>query len=279
MPKSPSAKIERILDAAVVAGAFATIPLTLLLEQGWKGHWIRVTDWVVWSVFAAELVFKVLRRKVDCRHTLFLVTVVVLSFPALPALLGLARVARLVRVVRVSRFLRLVRIVGVTAWGIEGLRAVLGRKSMIYVGSISILVLLAGGGGIVLVEPETARGGFLDGVWWAIVTASTVGYGDIAPATPLGRAIAVVLMLTGVGLISTLAASITSYFLGQQENEELAEIKTLLTNIERILKRMQVEPAAESTISTGESTTPIAGSTTAGLPETSRTRQASRVPY
>jgi voltage-gated potassium channel len=123
---------------------------------------------------------------------------------------------------------------------------------MVYVGTLSVLIILAGGGGIALLEPETAHGGFLDGIWWAIVTASTVGYGDIAPVTFLGRAIAVVLMLTGVGLISTLAASITTHFIGQQENEELTAIRSQLARIESLLNRMQAEPAVEP----AESATP-----------------------
>jgi voltage-gated potassium channel len=239
------AKIGQALDVAVVVGAFATIPLTLSLEQGAVAPWTHLADWAVWAVFLAEFVFKTVFIKVGFRQRLFLAAVVALSFPALPALLGLVRVLRAIRVVRASRALRLIRVMGATAWGVEAIRAVLGRRSMVYVSALCVLIILAGGGGIALLEPETAHGGFLDGIWWAIVTASTVGYGDIAPVTFLGRAIAVVLMLTGVGLISTLAASITTYFLGQQGNEELIAIKSQLTRIESLLNRMQVEPAVE----------------------------------
>jgi len=246
MTRPSLTKIERVLDIAVVTGAFATIPLTLFLEQDFNWAWLQVVDWTVWGVFLAEFVFRVIWGKVDHGQKLFLFTVVAVSFPALPAILGLVRVVRIVRVIRVSRVLRLARVVGATAWGIGGLRAILGRRSMVYVGALSILIILAGGGGIALLEPETVHGGFWDGVWWAIVTATTVGYGDIAPTTLLGRTIAVVLMLTGVGLISTLAASITTHFLGEQENEELTTIKLQLTRIETLLNRMQVQQSTKS---------------------------------
>lgn len=129
---------------------------------------------------------------------------------------------------------------------------------MIYVGTLSVLVILTGGGGIALLEPETVHGGFLDGVWWAIVTASTVGYGDIAPNTFLAQTLAVVLMLTGVGLISTLAASITTHFLGQEENADLVTIQSQLARIEMLLTTMQNERLTTS----AESAQPVSRSTT-----------------
>lgn len=51
-----------------------------------------------------------------------------------------------------------------------------------------------------------------EGVWWAIVTTTTVGYGDIAPVTTGGRIVAVILMFTGIGCIGTITANVASYF-------------------------------------------------------------------
>jgi voltage-gated potassium channel len=122
--------------------------------------------------------------------------------------------------------------------GLGELRQVLARRGLVFVGITTVLLILAGAAALELVEPKTVRGGFLDGIWWAIVTASTVGYGDIAPATFGGRAIAVVLMLSGIGLISTFSASVTSYFVGQQEAADLKEVRERLARIERMLAEM-----------------------------------------
>jgi voltage-gated potassium channel len=126
-------------------------------------------------------------------------------------------------------------LVGVTARGIEAIRTIFWRRGLVCVAGISGFIILAGGSGLALLEPQTVKGGFGDGVWWAIVTASTVGYGDIAPTTLWGRVIAVVLMLSGVGLISTLAASITAYFLGATENTALKELNERIGRLENLL--------------------------------------------
>ena len=53
---------------------------------------------------------------------------------------------------------------------------------------------------------------FIDALWWSFVTASTVGYGDISPQTGLGRLIASILMLVGIGTIGMLTGTIATYF-------------------------------------------------------------------
>ena len=107
--------------------------------------------------------------------------------------------------------------------------------------AVTTLLILVGGGCLSILEPRTVRGGYGDGIWWAIVTASTVGYGDIAPSTVPGRIIAVLLMLVGIGLMSTLAASITSYFVQQTANTEFKDLTARLDRIESILEQLSRE--------------------------------------
>ncbi|RFU67162.1 TrkA family potassium uptake protein [Bacillus sp. V59.32b] len=74
---------------------------------------------------------------------------------------------------------------------------------------IIIVVFICFGLLIHLVEPETF-GTVFDGIWWAIVTISTVGYGDFAPSTAAGKAIGIILILSGAGLVSSYFASIAA---------------------------------------------------------------------
>lgn len=72
-----------------------------------------------------------------------------------------------------------------------------------------LLFLACFGTAIHFIEPETFPGLF-DGIWWAIVTASTIGYGDLVPVTPPGRLLAAVLILSGAGLVTSYFASISA---------------------------------------------------------------------
>ena len=73
--------------------------------------------------------------------------------------------------------------------------------------------------------------------YWAIITVSTVGYGDVSAHTTLGKLLSILMALGGVGMFGVLTSSITSYF--QEENEalqeEVAEMKQQLNRIEKYL--------------------------------------------
>ena len=65
---------------------------------------------------------------------------------------------------------------------------------------------------------------FGSGVWWAIVTLGTVGYGDIVPTTPWGRVLGGIVIVVGVTFISFLTATVTSYFVSvDQEAEQVKD--------------------------------------------------------
>ena len=66
-----------------------------------------------------------------------------------------------------------------------------------------------------------------DGLWWAVTTVTTVGYGDTYPKTAIGRGVGVALMLLGISLFSVVTATVAAFFVEEREDELLAEIRSL----------------------------------------------------
>lgn len=217
------------LDISVILAAAATIPLVTLELQGVHHPWLLAADWIVWSIFLCDLLAQYARPSSPASKFLGVV-IVITSFPAAHELLALTRVVQLMRL------LRIVRIVAVLSRVVPILHATVGRKGVLFVTTLSGFLVLVGGGLLWVVEPHTVAD-YWTGVWWAIVTTSTVGYGDIAPQTAVGRSIAVVLMLAGIGLFATLGASVAAYFIESDTKERLARIERSLSNIEDKLSR------------------------------------------
>ena len=94
---------------------------------------------------------------------------------------------------------------------------------------IAAAVTLVLGAWLVLLFEEKAKGSnihdYPDALWWAIVTVTTVGYGDRFPVSAGGRAVAVVLMLIGIGLIGVLTATVASVFIKEHTDANKEEFK------------------------------------------------------
>ena len=87
-----------------------------------------------------------------------------------------------------------------------------------------IVLVTAFGGGAAFAAVEKGYSTW-DGVWWSITTMTTVGYGDLAPKTTLGRLIGIVVMLVGIGFIALVTGAIAQRFLSVQVEEEMETIE------------------------------------------------------
>lgn len=236
----------RLLEAAIVVAAIATIPIVIELERGVEDPMLGVLDWVIWSVFLTDyVILGMFARDKDryLRQNWIGLAIVVLSFPPLPVILDVVRLARL------ARMLRLLRLVAVIIRGIYALRAALARPGLIYVALVTTLLVLSSAGLLTMIEPETVKYDYWTGVWWAVVTTTTVGYGDVTPVSPAGRVLAGILMIAGMGLVATLAASIAAHFVAQDElKQEKADFNALikrLDSLERLVKDLSDRTARD----------------------------------
>ena len=78
-----------------------------------------------------------------------------------------------------------------------------------------------------------------DGIWWAWVTVTTVGYGDVVPVSGAGKFFASLLILLGVGLFSLLTANISAFLIGRDALKEEQEMRGRLRDIQDRLKRIE----------------------------------------
>lgn len=93
----------------------------------------------------------------------------------------------------------------------------LQRENIINLLVVILIIVMSSGALIAFFEPNLS---FVSGVWWSIVTLTTVGYGDISPSTAGGRILAVLIMFFGIGLLGTLSASLATLLIRKRMKED-----------------------------------------------------------
>ena len=101
-------------------------------------------------------------------------------------------------------------------------RATTPRGAAIVIATASLVVTLASGFLMTVVDRDHFPS-IGSGLWWAIQTTTTVGYGDNVPTTFAGRAIAAVVMLFGIGILTVITAAITSTFVARSASSRSSE--------------------------------------------------------
>lgn len=136
------------------------------------------------------------------------------------------------RFARLYRLLRVARLV----WRIRRFRG-RGDKLVRAAGLVCSLVF-AGALALRIVEPA-ATDSFEESLWWAIVTLSTVGYGDVMPTTSGGRAVAAVVIICGIGVFGYMAGFMTSLIEDPDEDEILTIVRDLRVQVARLTSDIQ----------------------------------------
>jgi voltage-gated potassium channel len=90
-------------------------------------------------------------------------------------------------------------------------KAMTARRAGLLIASVTVIVTIAAGVLMWVLDRDEFPNVWL-GLWWAVQTVTTVGYGDVTPADPTGRVIAAVVMLTGIGFLTVVTAAITAVF-------------------------------------------------------------------
>jgi voltage-gated potassium channel len=241
-----SGKVRHSFELVVLACALLMLPAVLIQDSDLRSPW-TLLSWVfgavVWLVFAVELaltLYYAQDRRAALRAHWADAFVVVAIFPPL----GLFFAALGPGWLRGWRLARL-WVVAARIFRAEGLLT--HRRNLPYVAALTLLLVTVTG--VAVHETDPAR--FPNpwrGLWFAIVTVTTVGYGDTFPTSPTGRLIAAFLMIVGIGFLGLATASIAGHFVNQdaedkhraatdKQDEILSELRRLHERLDRLEAR------------------------------------------
>ena len=121
---------------------------------------------------------------------------------------------------------------------------------LVGIGFTSLLTGQIVAGAVLFHLQESEAVTLADALWWAAVTVTTVGYGDISPASTTGRAVALIVMLVGIGFTSLLTGQIAGFLASDGSDDVTSELKALreeVAGLRREVRRLDVASAADST--------------------------------
>jgi voltage-gated potassium channel len=168
---------------------------------------IDIVQWVCWFAFALDLLVGIFRANAKAdfiKHHLFDVAAVLLPF---------LRPLRLMRVISFGGLV--IQKVAIGRQFAITLKVAIASIFIAYVAAVQVTISERN------VEGSNIKN-FGDGIWWAVTTVTTVGYGDRFPVSTEGRLLAVLLMIAGISLVGVITASVASWFvrMSQTHNEE-----------------------------------------------------------
>lgn len=209
----------QLFDAVLMVAILGSV-VALMLDsvagiRAQHGELLRAIEWAFTILFTVEYLSRLwcVKRKLAYARSFFGVIDLLSVLPTYLSVLlpggHFLVVIRILRILRVFRVFKLVRFLGEANVLATALRNSRYKISVFLVTVICVVVVV----GSVMFVVEGPQSGFTSiprGVYWAIVTLTTVGYGDIAPTTSFGQALAAFVMILGYGIIAVPTGIVTA---------------------------------------------------------------------
>ncbi len=223
---TPMGKWFDIILFILIIVSVIVVMLESVKEIEWKYHRILLTlEWIITIFFTLEYIARVISIKKPFKYIFsfygiidFISTIpLYLSYIFVGSQVLLA--VRAFRLLRVFRVLKLVQFLGEASQLNKALKAS-RTKIAVFIYTVLILAVIMG---TVMYYIEDDSAGFTSiprSIYWAIVTLTTVGYGDIAPQTNLGQLVATIVMILGYGIIAVPTGIVTSEFTRQESSKK-----------------------------------------------------------
>jgi voltage-gated potassium channel len=210
--------IERLLEGPMVFLGFVWLAL-LVIELVWGlPKVLEYLSLTIWVIFILDFLLKFFLApgKLRFLKTNWL-TAISLIIPAL-------RVFRLLRILRLLKGVRLIKVVASLNRSMKSLGATMQRRGFAYVMLLTLIVTFAGAAGMYAIEK--GHQGFENygmALWWTSMRVITAG-SDYWPITPEGRGLAFILALFGYAIFGYVTATLATFFIGRDAEEEKAPV-------------------------------------------------------
>lgn len=221
------------------AAALATVPF-LIFERGFDPDTVWLADVIIWLIFLLAFLTVLLACRTRqerwdwIKRSWLEILIIIGSFPLMPSSLNSLRTLRVTQLFRVLRLGRILAIAYFLRWT----REKFAISPVAFAGTVAILTAILGANALHILEPDKAPT-LGTGMWWAITTMTTVGYGDISPSTPEGRMTGSFLMVFGVAIMASFSGYLASFLVAENEEDNQADLAAQLRQIQTQLERLE----------------------------------------
>jgi voltage-gated potassium channel len=204
-----------ILMVAIILSIIVVLLDSVARVHSMQGELLLIAEWFFTILFTIEYVVRIITSTKKLKYIgsfygiidllSILPTYISLFFAGYQYLI----VIRILRLLRVFRILKLYRFIGASSYLAESLRAS-RHKIAVFLSFVMAIVVIMGAAMYLIEGPEHGFKSIPESIYWAIITLTTVGYGDITPITPLGKALSAVVMILGYSIIAVPTGIITA---------------------------------------------------------------------
>jgi len=206
---------EIILLAMIILSVIVVLLDSVISIHNRYGDLLLLLEWIITVIFTIEYILRIIST-VRARSYIFSFYGIVDFLAILPTYLSLILVGshylailRIMRLLRIFRILKLARYIGASRYLIISLNHS-RHKIAVFLWVVFLIVIIMGSLMYLIEGPENGFTSIPRSVYWSIVTLTTVGYGDIAPSTVMGQALASLIMIIGYSIIAVPTGLVTA---------------------------------------------------------------------
>jgi len=229
---STDTKTGKLFDIILMIVIILSIIVVMLDSVPWihdtYGTELFIAEWIFTILFTIEYILRISTAYSKARYAFSFYGIIDL-LAILPTYISLFLagyqyliIIRVLRLLRIFRILKLYRFIGASTHLVSSMKAS-RHKIAVFLSAVMAIVVVMGAAMYLIEGPENGFRSIPESIYWAIITLTTVGYGDITPLTPLGKALASIIMITGYSIIAVPTGIITAELSKKKKPEDKSE--------------------------------------------------------